>query len=61
MQLSDGELIPTLQNRTRPHTLCTREEARRDIFATIEGFTIERVRHSAIDISAPIDMELKAA
>jgi putative transposase len=39
----------------------TREEARRDIFAYIEGFYNRIRRHSAIGYISPIAMELKAA
>jgi putative transposase len=39
----------------------TREEARRDIFAYIEGFYNRKRRHSAIGYISPIEMELKAA
>ena len=38
----------------------TREEARRDIFAYIEGFYNRTRRHSAIGYLSPIEMELKA-
>ena len=39
----------------------TREEARRDIFAYIEGFYNRTRRHSASGYISPIEMELKAA
>jgi len=39
----------------------TREEARNDIFAYIEGFYNRTRRHSAIGYISPIEMELKAA
>jgi putative transposase len=39
----------------------TREDARRDIFAYIEGFYNRTRRHSAIGYISPIAMELKAA
>ena len=39
----------------------TGEEARRDIFAYIEGFYNRTRRHSAIGYLSPIEMELKAA
>src|SRR6202051_1376871 len=39
----------------------TRDEARRDIFAYIEGFYNRTRRHSAIGYLSPIQMELKAA
>src|SRR3984957_16944628 len=39
----------------------TREQARRDIFAYIEGFYNRTRRHSAIGYLSPIEMELKAA
>jgi len=39
----------------------TRQEARRDIFAYIEGFYNRTRRHSAIGYISPIEMELKAA
>jgi transposase InsO family protein len=39
----------------------TREDAKRDIFAYIEGYYNRTRRHSAIDYISPIDMELKAA
>jgi len=39
----------------------TREEARRDIFAYIEGFYNRTRRHSAIGYLSPIEMERKAA
>jgi putative transposase len=39
----------------------TRDEARRDIFAYIEGFYNRIRRHSAIGYISPIEMELKAA
>src|SRR4030088_336943 len=39
----------------------TSEEARRDIFAYIEGFYNRKRRHSAIGYISPIEMELKAA
>jgi putative transposase len=39
----------------------TREEARLNIFAYIEGFYNRTRRHSAIGYISPIEMELKAA
>jgi transposase InsO family protein len=39
----------------------TRQEARRDIFAYIEGFYNRTRRHSAIGYISPIEMELKIA
>jgi transposase InsO family protein len=39
----------------------TRAEARRDIFAYIEGFYNRTRRHSAIGYISPIEMELKTA
>ena len=39
----------------------TRDEAKRDIFAYIEGFYNRTRRHSAIGYISPIEMELKAA
>lgn len=39
----------------------TREQAKRDIFAYIEGFYNRTRRHSAIGYISPIEMELKAA
>jgi putative transposase len=39
----------------------THEEARRDIFAYIEGFYNRTRRHSVIGYISPIEMELKAA
>src|SRR6478735_9107785 len=39
----------------------TRTEAKRDIFAYIEGFYNRTRRHSAIGYISPIEMELKAA
>ena len=39
----------------------TRAEAKRDIFAYIEGFYNRTRRHSAIGYISPIEMELKAA
>jgi putative transposase len=39
----------------------TRQEAKRDIFAYIEGFYNRTRRHSAIGYISPIEMELKAA
>src|SRR5258705_10953769 len=39
----------------------TREEAKRDIFACIEGFYNRTCRHSAIGYLSPIEMELNAA
>ena len=39
----------------------TRAEARRDIFACIEGFYNRTRRHSAIGYISPIEMELKTA
>jgi len=39
----------------------TREEAKRDIFAYIEGYYNRTRRHSAIGYISPIEMELKAA
>jgi len=39
----------------------TRQEARRDIFAYIEGFYNRTRRHSAIGYLSPIEMELKVA
>ena len=39
----------------------TRAEAKRDIFAYIEGFYNRTRRHSAIGYSSPIEMELKTA
>jgi putative transposase len=39
----------------------TREDARRDIFAYIEGYDNRTRRHSAIGYISPIEMELKAA
>jgi putative transposase len=39
----------------------TREEARRDVFAYIEGFYNRKRLHSAIGYLSPTEMELKAA
>ena len=39
----------------------TRQEARRDIFAYIEGFYNRTRRHSSIGYISPIEMELKSA
>jgi putative transposase len=39
----------------------TRQEARREIFAYIEGFYNQTRRHSTIGYISPIEMELKAA
>src|SRR5450631_3221000 len=39
----------------------TRQEAKRDIFAYIEGFYNRTRRHSAIGYISPIERELKAA
>jgi putative transposase len=39
----------------------TRQEAKRDIFAYIEGYYNRTRRHSAIGYLSPIEMELKAA
>jgi putative transposase len=39
----------------------TREQAKRDIFAYIEGYYNRTRRHSAIGYVSPIEMELKAA
>jgi putative transposase len=39
----------------------TREDAKRDIFAYIEGYYNRTRRHSAIGYISPIEMELKAA
>jgi putative transposase len=39
----------------------TRQEAKRDIFAYIEGYYNRTRRHSAIGYISPIEMELKAA
>jgi transposase InsO family protein len=39
----------------------TREEAKRDIFAYIEGYYNQTRRHSSIGYISPIEMELKAA
>src|SRR5829696_4958121 len=39
----------------------TREQAKRDIFAYIEGFYNRTRRHSAIGFLSPIEMELEAA
>ena len=61
-QRPDGELLPHAQDRARPSPhYATREEARRDIFAYIEGFYNRTRRHSAIGYISPIEMELKAA
>jgi hypothetical protein len=58
----DGELPPHAQDRPRPSpALCTREDARRDIFAYIEGFYNRTRRHSTIGYISPIEIELKAA
>jgi Integrase core domain len=38
----------------------TREQAKRDIFAYIEGYHNRTRRHSAIGYISPIQMELKA-
>ena len=39
----------------------TRQEAKRDIFAYIEGFYNRTRRHSAIGYISPIEMQLKVA
>jgi transposase InsO family protein len=39
----------------------TRDEARRDLFARIEGFDNSRRLHSAIGYRSPADMERMAA
>ena len=47
--------------RVHHQQYATRAEARRDIFAYIEGFYNKTRRHSAIGYISPIEMELKAA
>jgi putative transposase len=39
----------------------TRQQAKREIFAYIEGYYNRTRRHSAIGYISPIEMELKAA
>jgi putative transposase len=52
----------TLKTELVYHTqYATRAEAKRDIFAYIEGFYNRIRRHSAIGYISPIEMELKAA
>jgi putative transposase len=51
----------TLKTELVHHRHYTREGARRDIFAYIEGFYNRTRRHSAIGYISPIEMELKAA
>jgi len=52
----------TLKTELIHHRLyATRAEAKRDIFAYIEGFYNRTRRHSAIGYISPIEMELKAA
>ena len=51
----------TLKTELVHHWHYTREGARRDIFAYIEGFYNRTRRHSAIGYISPIEMELKAA
>lgn len=52
----------TLKTKLVHHRLyATRAEAKRDIFAYIEGFYSRTHRHSAIGYISPIEMELKAA
>src|ERR1700737_4170897 len=54
--------FPTLKTELVHHRqYATREEAKRDIFAYIEGFYNRTRRHSAIGYISPIEMELKAA
>ena len=54
--------FPTLKTELIHHRLyATRAEAKRDIFAYIEGFYNRTRRHSAIGYISPIEMELKAA
>jgi putative transposase len=47
--------------RVHHRQYATRAEARRDIFAYIEGFHNKTGRHSAIGYISPIAMQLKAA
>jgi transposase InsO family protein len=49
------------EDQRRHQHYAKREEARRDIFAYIEGFYNRTRRHSAIGYLSPIEMELKAA
>jgi putative transposase len=51
----------TLKTEVHHRQYATRAEARRDIFAYIEGFYNKTRRHSAIGYISPIEMELKAA
>ena len=54
--------FPTLKTELVHHRhYATREQAKRDIFAYIEGFYNRTLRHSAIGYISPIEMELKAA
>jgi putative transposase len=52
----------TIKTELVHHRLyATRQQARRDIFAYIEGFYNRTRRHSAIGYISPIEMELNAA
>ena len=57
----NGVIFHTLKTELVHHQrYATREEARLNIFAYIEGFYNRTRRHSAIDYISPIEMELKA-
>ena len=57
-----GSFFHTLKTELVHHRhYATRAQAKRDIFAYIEGFYNRTRRHSAIGYRSPIEMELKAA
>lgn len=57
--------MPGVLPRSKPNSSITanmqRAEASRDIFAYIEAFCDQTMRHSAIGYLSPIEMEPKAA
>ncbi len=60
-QNTDGKLFPHAQGRTcAPATLGTYNEARRDLFAYIEGFYNRHRLHSALDYLTPVQAKERA-
>ncbi len=54
-------LHPLKVQRVHHRIYATRDEARRDLFAYIEGFYNSRRLHSAIGYRSPADMEIMPA
>ena len=60
-QCSDGKLLLVIEDRAfSAGTLCTRDEAKSDVFDYIERFYNPKRRHSTIGYLSPMEFEQRA-